>query len=228
MALTSKLPHVGTTIFTVMSKLASECGAINLSQGFPDFPVDEKLIALVDKAMRALGMPLGPYELQDRTGLQISWANRKRQLAAGSWPGRYVDIADRLCEMGRQGRGSPMKKGWYDHSSGAGQPDPEIEAMVAAWRAEHATGGQSFSTDEIVMRIMAAIVNEANLILEEGIATSDTAVDIVWTEGYGFPKHLGGPMFWAEETGIERMREAFAAIEAQSPGSWKAAKIFQG
>ena len=53
MALTSKLPHVGTTIFTVMSKLASECGAINLSQGFPDFPVDEKLIALVDKAMRA-------------------------------------------------------------------------------------------------------------------------------------------------------------------------------
>ena len=182
----------------------------------------------VDKAMRSLGMPLGPYELQDRTGLQISWGNRKRQLAAGTWPGRYVDIADRLCEMGRQGRGSPMKKGWYDHSGGKGEPDPEIEAMVGAWRAEHSTGGQSFTTDEIVMRIMAAIVNEANLILEEGIATSDTAVDIVWTEGYGFPRHLGGPMFWAEETGIDRVREAFAAIEAQSPGSWKASKALKG
>ncbi|PHR18714.1 MAG: enoyl-CoA hydratase [Hoeflea sp.] len=182
----------------------------------------------VDKAMRTLGMPMGPYELQDRTGLQISWANRKRQLAAGTWPGRYVDIADKLCEMGRQGRGSPMKKGWYDHTGGAGQPDPEIEAMVAAWRTEHGTAQQAFTADEIIIRIMAAIVNEANLILEEGIATSDTAVDIVWTEGYGFPKHLGGPMFWAEETGIERMREAFAAIEAQSPGSWKAAETLKG
>lgn len=177
----------------------------------------------VDAAMRGLGMPMGPYELQDLTGLQISWANRKRQLAAGTWPGRYVDIADQLCEMGRQGRGSPARKGWYDHTGGKGQPDPEVEAMVAAYRTEHGTAQQAFSADEIVMRIMAAIVNEANLILEEGIATSDTAVDIVWTEGYGFPKHLGGPMFWAGETGMDRMREAFAAIEAQSPGSWKAA-----
>ncbi|MEM5472239.1 3-hydroxyacyl-CoA dehydrogenase NAD-binding domain-containing protein [Hoeflea sp. AS60] len=181
----------------------------------------------VDKAMRSLGMPMGPYELQDRTGLQISWANRKRQLAAGTWPGRYVDIADKLCEMGRQGRGSAAKKGWYDHTDGTGKPDPEVLAMVASWRAEHGTTEQSFTTDEIVVRIMAAIVNEANLILEEGIATSDTAVDIVWTEGYGFPKHLGGPMFWAEETGMDRMREAFEAIAAQSPGSWKAAGVFK-
>ena len=177
----------------------------------------------VDAAMRALGMPLGPYELQDRTGLQISWANRKRQRAAGAWPGRYIDIADRLCEMGRLGRGSPAKKGWYDHSSGSGKPDPEIEAMVQAWREENGTGATGFSEEDIVLRIMAAIVNEASLILEEGIATSDTAIDIVWTEGYGFPRHLGGPMFWAEETGMDKLREAFAAIEAQSPGSWKPA-----
>ena len=181
----------------------------------------------VDTAMRGLGMPMGPYELQDLTGLQISWANRKRQLAAGTWPGRYVDIADKLCEIGRQGRGSPAKKGWYDHTEFAGTPDPDVEAMVAEYRTEHGTAQQSVTADEIVIRIMAAIVNEANLILEEGIATSDTAIDIVWTEGYGFPKHLGGPMFWAEETGMDRMREAFAAIEAQSPGSWKAAAVFK-
>ena len=182
----------------------------------------------VDTAMRGLGMPMGPYELQDLTGLQISWANRKRQLAAGTWPGRYVDIADKLCELGRQGRGSPAKKGWYNHTEVVGSRDPEVEAMVAAWRTEHETKQRDFTADEIVIRIMAAIVNEANLILEEGIATSDTAIDIVWTEGYGFPKHLGGPMFWAEETGMGRMREAFTSIEAQSPGSWKAAGVFNG
>ena len=182
----------------------------------------------VDAAMRGLGMPMGPYELQDLTGLQISWANRKRQLAAGTWPGRYVDIADKLCEMGHQGRGSPAKKGWYDHTGGKPARDPDVEAMVAVWREQHGATPQAFSADDIVLRIMAAIVNEANLILEEGIAASDTAIDIVWTEGYGFPKHLGGPMFWAEETGMERLREAFAAIEAQSPGSWKAAGVFRG
>ncbi|MBC7285144.1 FAD-dependent oxidoreductase [Hoeflea sp.] len=182
----------------------------------------------VDAAMRGLGMPMGPYELQDLTGLQISWANRKRQRAAGTWPGRYVDIADKLCEMGRQGRGSPMKKGWYDHTGGKAEQDPDIETMVAAWRAEHGTSEQAFSREEIVLRIMAAIVNEANLILEEGIAASDTAIDIVWTEGYGFPKHLGGPMFWAEEAGLDRIREAFASIAAQSPGSWKSSSALKG
>ncbi|MDF1607826.1 3-hydroxyacyl-CoA dehydrogenase NAD-binding domain-containing protein [Hoeflea sp. YIM 152468] len=181
----------------------------------------------VDEAMHGLGMPLGPYELQDLTGLQISWANRKRQLAAGTWPGRYVDIADKLCELGRQGRGSAARKGWYDHTEMAGTRDPEVEAMVVAWRVERGITQQTFTTDEIVMRIMAAIVNEAHLILDEGIATSDTAIDIVWTEGYGFPKHLGGPMFWAEETGMDTIRDAFAAIEAQSPGSWKAADVFK-
>ena len=182
----------------------------------------------VDAAMRGLGMPMGPYELQDLTGLQISWANRKRQVAAGTWPGRYIDIADQLCEMGRQGRGSPMKKGWYDHTSGKAEQDPDIEAMVTAWREHSQTGGQTFSRNEVVLRIMAAIVNEASLILEEGIASSDTAIDIVWTEGYGFPKHLGGPMFWAGETGMERVREAFGAIVAQSPGSWKPSSSLKG
>lgn len=53
MRVVSKLPKVGTTIFSVMSKLAQECGAINLSQGFPDFPIDPRLGELVDNAVRA-------------------------------------------------------------------------------------------------------------------------------------------------------------------------------
>ncbi|WP_299861641.1 FAD-dependent oxidoreductase [uncultured Hoeflea sp.] len=180
----------------------------------------------VDAAMRELGMPLGPYELQDRTGLQISWANRKRQRASGTWPGRYVEIADQLCELGRLGRGSPTNRGWYDHSDGPGKPDPEVEAIVQTYRAEHGAKHESFSRDEIVLRVMAAIVNEAHLILEEGIAFAPEDIDVVWTEGYGFPKHLGGLMFWAEETGMAKLRAAFAAMQAQSPGSWKAAKPF--
>jgi 3-hydroxyacyl-CoA dehydrogenase len=180
----------------------------------------------VDAAMRELGMPLGPYELQDRTGLQISWANRKRQRANGTWPGRYVEIADRLCEMGRLGRGSPSNQGWYDHSDGPGKPDPKVEAIVQTYRAEHGAKDETFSREEIVLRIMAAIVNEAHLILEEGIAANPEDIDVVWTEGYGFPKHLGGPMFWAGETGMDKLRAAFSAMQSQSPGSWKAAKAF--
>lgn len=180
----------------------------------------------VDAAIRGLGMPLGPYELQDRTGLQISWANRKRQRANGTWPGRYVTIADQLCELGRLGRGSPTKQGWYDHSKSDGARDPAVELIVDTFRKENDISPRTFSNEEIVMGVMAAIVNEAHLIIEEGIAAGDADIDIVWTEGYGFPRHLGGPMFWAEETGMDRMRRAFAAIDAQSPGSWKASKPF--
>jgi 3-hydroxyacyl-CoA dehydrogenase len=181
----------------------------------------------VDKAMRdarhadgALRVA-GPHRTAD-----FSWANRKRQLANGTWPGRYVEIADRLCEMGRLGRGSPSNQGWYDHSDGPGKPDPKVEAIVQTYRAEHGAKDETFSRQEIVLRIMAAIVNEAHLILEEGIAANPEDIDVVWTEGYGFPKYLGGPMFWAGETGMDKLRAAFSAMQSQSPGSWKAAKAF--
>ncbi|WP_075995542.1 3-hydroxyacyl-CoA dehydrogenase NAD-binding domain-containing protein [Salaquimonas pukyongi] len=179
----------------------------------------------VDAAMRAFGMPMGPYELQDLTGLQIAWANRKRQAATRDPRERYVTIADRLCEMERFGQRSAM--GWYRYEAGSKKPlhDPAVEALITRYSAEQGITRQAFSPEEISGRLIAAMVNEGALIVEEGIACSADDVDVVKLHGYGFPRWRGGPMFYAQSRGIGEIAGFMQSVAAQSPDSWKLSKL---
>ena len=180
----------------------------------------------VDTAMRAFGMPMGPYELQDLTGLQISWANRKRQAATRDPRERYVTIADQLCEMDRLGQRSG--KGWYRYEEGSRKPlpDPEVEELVVNYSAEQGIERQAFSPEEISGRLIAAMANEGALIVEEGIANSADDVDAVKMHGYGFPRWRGGPMFYAQSRGAGEMATLMQSVAAQSPHSWKISRRF--
>ncbi|MEE9455346.1 MAG: 3-hydroxyacyl-CoA dehydrogenase NAD-binding domain-containing protein [Paracoccaceae bacterium] len=170
----------------------------------------------IDAAMRAFGMPMGPYELQDLTGLQIAWANRKRQAKARNPAERYVPIGDQLCEMGRLGQRSDM--GWYSYTKGSRKPmrDPEVEALINA-----ITPRQKFTRDEITNRMLAALINEGALIVEQGIAERSLDVDMVQIHGYGFPRWRGGPMQYARETGVDKIAQWMGEISEQSSGSWE-------
>ncbi|WP_417683771.1 3-hydroxyacyl-CoA dehydrogenase NAD-binding domain-containing protein [Roseibium sp.] len=151
--------------------------------------------AEVDRAMREFGMPMGPFEVFDLAGLDIAWARRKR-LAPGRDPkARYVEIADRLCEMERFGKRAG--KGWYDYASGKAEPDPIVEALVIEASRTKGIERQDFSGEEIRHRLIAAMVNEACLLLGEGIAQRPSDVDVVLVHGYGFPKLKGGPLHFA-------------------------------
>ncbi len=182
----------------------------------------------VDAAMRGFGMPMGPYELQDLTGLQISWANRKRQAATRDPAERYIPVADRLCEMERFGQRSG--KGWYRYAEGSRAPerDPEVEEMIRAWSAEEGAGRRSFAPGEIQDRLIAVMVNEGARIVEEGIAERPLDVDMVKIHGYGFPRWRGGPMHYAEARGLERVAADMRAVAAESPGSWTISKLLGG
>ena len=182
---------------------------------------DGCLPAQIDAAMRDFGMPMGPYELQDMTGLQIGWANRKRLAPTRPASERYIPIADRLCEMGRFGQRSG--RGWYIYDNGP-QPDPEVEAMILHYAAEQQIERQPFASCTISSRIIAALVNEGARILEEGIAERAGDVDVVQMLGYGFPRWRGGPMHYAGTR--EDLRQTLADITEQSPGSWTLAKEF--
>ncbi len=179
----------------------------------------------VDAAMRAFGMPMGPYELQDLTGLQIAWANRKRQ--AGTRPGseRYVTIADQLCEMGRLGQRAG--RGWYRYEKANRKPvrDPEIEALVKGYSAEQGIERRAFSDDEIQARLVAVLVNEGARIVEEGIAAGPDDVDIVQVHGYGFPRWRGGPMHYGESVGLAEIARSMRQVADQSPGSWQISRL---
>jgi len=179
----------------------------------------------VDAAMRAFGMPMGPYELQDLTGLQIAWANRKRQAATRDPKERYVTIADQLCEMDRLGQRS--SKGWYRYEEGSKKPlrDPDVEDLIVRYSAEQDITRQSFSAEEISGRLIAAMVNEGALIVEEGIAASADDVDVVKLHGYGFPRWRGGPMHYAESRGNGEIAALMQSVAGQSPDSWKISKL---
>jgi len=174
----------------------------------------------IDAAMRAFGMPMGPYEMQDMSGLQIAWANRKRQAATRPAEERYVTIADQMCEMGRLGQRAG--KGWYAYEEGSRKPvrDPEVEALIEAYSAAQGITRRSFAAEEISSRLLAVLANEGARIVEEGIAEDDAAVDMVQIHGYGFPRWRGGPMHYAAETGWEETATVMRQVAGESPGSW--------
>jgi 3-hydroxyacyl-CoA dehydrogenase len=149
----------------------------------------------IDAALEAYGFPMGIFAVNDMAGLEIAWARRKRQAATRDPNERYVGIADRLCEAGRFGRKSG--RGWYDHSSGQRAVDPQVTALIEAERTAKGIEPRSFSPEEIVAHLLNAMADEGAALLNEGIASRASDIDLVMINGYGFPAHKGGPMFVA-------------------------------
>jgi 3-hydroxyacyl-CoA dehydrogenase len=148
----------------------------------------------IDAAMLDYGFPMGIFAMQDMAGLDIAWAMRKRQAATRPAEMRYVDIPDRLCEMGRLGRKTGA--GWYDYSDNPkGSPDPLVEQLVIDVSARKGIARMPINPDEIMSRILTVMQTEGQKILDEGIADTAEAIDVVMINGYGFPRWKGGPMF---------------------------------
>lgn len=162
----------------------------------------------IDTAIEGLGFAMGPFAVSDVSGLDIAWAMRKRKAVSRDPRERYVTIADRLCEMGRLGRKTGA--GWYDYSdagTGRGKADPLVTEIVQAEATKHGAS-RNFSEKDIQRRVLGAIINEAALALEDGVARSVADIDLVLVNGYGFSKFRGGPLFLASrmpEAEVDRM-----------------------
>ena len=158
----------------------------------------------IDQAMESFGMAMGPFRVMDQAGLDIGWANRQRLAPTRAQRERYVEIADRLCERGWFGRKSG--RGWYVYQAdGTVLPNSEVEQIVHTESARHGIKRRFFSVKEIQNRVMLAMINEAARVLEEGIALRPLDVDMVKVFGYGFPRWRGGPMHFADETGLDEI-----------------------
>ena len=152
----------------------------------------------VDAAMVGFGLPMGIFQMGDLAGLDISWAMRKRQAATRDPDTRYVDVGDKLCEMGRFGR--KTGRGYYIYDqSGQGSPDPEVEDLILAESARKGITRQPMTGQEIMARILAVMQAEGRQLLDEGIARSPSDIDVVMVNAYGFPRWKGGPMFMAQQ-----------------------------
>ncbi|WP_323013583.1 3-hydroxyacyl-CoA dehydrogenase NAD-binding domain-containing protein [Devosia sp.] len=155
----------------------------------------------VDDALLAFGFAMGPFAVGDMSGLDIAWRMRQRLAASRDPLHRYVTIPDRLCEAGRLGRKTNAGYYRYDSVTGARGTDPVVDDLIAAARAEKGIVPRIISDDEIRSRALLAMVNEACLLLAEGVAQRPGDIDVVLVNGYGFPKWEGGVVHWARMRG---------------------------
>ena len=181
----------------------------------------------VDRAVENWGMAMGPFRMSDLAGNDIGWAIRKRRYRER--PNfKYSKIADRLCEQGRFGQKTGL--GWYRYETGRRDavPDPAVEQLIVDYRKEIGAQHRAIGDDEIVHRLIFALVNEGSAILQEGISSRASDIDMVYLTGYGFPLHRGGPMLYADEVGlynvVDRMKR-FAANPYGDPAFWKPAPL---
>ncbi len=157
--------------------------------------------AQVDRAVERIGFAMGPFRMSDLAGNDIGWAIRKRRYVEKPEM-RYSKTADLLCEMGRYGQKTGA--GWYDYQAGKRDaiPSPVVDKMIEDHRRELGVEPRRIADEEIVQRLVYALVNEGAKILEEGIASRASDIDMVYLTGYGFPLHLGGPMHYADAQGL--------------------------
>ncbi|ROR38991.1 3-hydroxyacyl-CoA dehydrogenase NAD-binding domain-containing protein [Diaphorobacter sp. C33] len=181
----------------------------------------------IDEAVRGFGFAMGPFQVTDLAGGDIGWATRKRRAATRDPQARYVEVADRVCERGWFGQ--KTGRGFYLYPQGArvGQPDPEVLAIVDAERARKGITPRQFTADEIMRRYMAAMVNEGAKVVQEGIALRPLDVDVTFLSGYGFPRWRGGPMKWADMTGLDKVLADIRAFAKEDPLFWKPAPLLE-
>ena len=179
----------------------------------------------VDKAVEKFGFAMGPFRMGDLAGNDIGWYIRKRRYVEKPHI-TYSKTADLLCELGRYGQKTGA--GWYDYKAGdrKAYPSQIVNDMIVKHSADIGVERRKISDQEIVERLVYALVNEAAYILEEGIATRASDIDMVYLTGYGFPIFRGGPMFYADTVGLPNV---LLAIEKLSQGrhgdAWKPAPL---
>jgi len=183
-------------------------------------------IETVDRALYDFGMAMGPLSVADLAGLDIGWRIRKEHRHLEPPGVRQPFAEDRLCEMGRYGQ--KTRAGWYRYDEQRRQvPDPELAELVRGWSRERGIRQREISAQEIVERCIYALVNEGARILEEGFALRAVDIDIIYLNGYGFPAHRGGPMFYADTIGLKKVYERVCDFERTQGENWRPAPLLK-
>lgn len=179
----------------------------------------------VDRALQGFGFPMGLYLMRDMAGLDVGWRIRQYREQFRDKSLRYSPIADRLCELGRFGQ--KTSAGYYRYEGRDATPDPLTEQLIEATSKELGIKRAPVSDEEIVTRVLCALVNEGAKILDEGIAMRASDIDVTYVSGYGFPAYRGGPMFWAEQEGLAKVLEHVRRFHAAHGKLWTPAPLLE-
>ncbi|WP_118856509.1 3-hydroxyacyl-CoA dehydrogenase NAD-binding domain-containing protein [Sphingomonas mesophila] len=157
----------------------------------------------VDRVHVEFGMPMGPFQMADLAGVDIGWHRD---------PNRIENVRDALCAIDRWGQ--KKGAGFYDYDDKRRpSPSPKVQSIIEEFAAKQGVTRREISDEEIVQRTLYTMVNEGAKILEEGMAQRASDIDVVWVYGYGWPVYRGGPMFWADSEGLQKIVDGLKAQE---------------
>ena len=226
-------PTVTATGFTLAKKLRK----VGVKAGVCDGFIGNRLLAhyrktaaylvldgaqpqQVDQALEDFGFAMGPHKVTDLAGLDIDWMNRKRKAPTRPKEERYSgEIADRICENGWFGR--KTGQGYYLYEGRDVHTNPDIDVIINAERKKAGINVQKFNNKEIVKRYMTAMISEAVRVLEEQIAARPLDVDMVLVFGYGFPRHRGGPLHYADTLGPQELINRIETYAKEDSHYWR-------
>jgi 3-hydroxyacyl-CoA dehydrogenase len=180
----------------------------------------------IDKVMEDFGYPVGPFKVNDMSGLDVSYDTRKRRAAAD--PNyRGLPITDAVVEAGRLGQKTGA--GWYRYEKGDRTPhvDPELEKLVRAKATELSIKQRTFTDDEILKRLLFGAINECCKIIEEGKAIRASDIDVMWLYGFGFPRYKGGVMYWGDTVGAREIYNQVAAWHQMYGNRWRPSELLR-
>ena len=172
----------------------------------------------VDRVIYEFGLPMGPFAMSDLAGLDIGWSKAASKSST---------IREILCEMDR--RGQKTGAGYYDYDEARNaKPSPLVEKIILDFAAQKGINRRTIPDDEILERCIYPMINEGAKILEEGKAQRASDIDVVWINGYGWPVYRGGPMFFADLIGPEKVLTRLKQFEGTMSAEFKPAALLEG
>jgi 3-hydroxyacyl-CoA dehydrogenase len=186
-------------------------------------------VVQIDNALTDFGYPVGPFGMQDIAGIDVGWRIRQHLKSVGKTraEGPQSTVPDRLYEMGRYGQKTGA--GWYRYESGSRTriPDPLVDEVAAEEAAKRGVTRRSIPDEDIIARIMTALANEGARVLEERFAIRASDIDVVYVNGFGYPRHRGGPMFYADTVGLPTVLARVNEYRRQFGDHWRPSPLLE-
>jgi 3-hydroxyacyl-CoA dehydrogenase len=228
MKLAKKLNKVGVLVGNCFGFVANRMIAYYMREAYL-LCEEGASVADIDAALVEFGMPVGPFGMQDIAGIDVGARIRQYLASIGKTraEGPQSELPDRLYEMGRYGQKTGA--GWYRYEPGSRTriPDPQIDRLAEEAAHRRGVTRRAIAPDEIIARITTALANEGARILEEGYATRASDIDVIYCNGFGFPRYRGGPMFYAETIGFDTVLARVNDYRVRFGDYWRPAALLE-